>query len=264
MWYSEASACVGWAGSFPKRMTKTTGFIIPFMPCLQSTYRYLNKRASSKLQQPNRAVKTLMPFATTYLCESGFLALTSMKTKYRHRLCVEMIYDWDSLQYNPTLQSYVHPFQHTLLIDLWWVIHNFRWTNKVLYVIWLNKELNDWLLLCYYLCPRRALCHFPRAGLWQQLTLILMFNKYIVGVCVEGLQWWQKNNIWECADPGARGGTAGGWMFEGVRDYGKLGNHCDRELTTQGATMGRVKVITVTCVVCRGFGNWPGRSHWRV
>ena len=25
--------------------------IIPFMPCLQSTYRYLNKRASSKLQQ---------------------------------------------------------------------------------------------------------------------------------------------------------------------------------------------------------------------
>ena len=31
--------------------TKKTGFVIPFMPCLQSTYRYLNKRASSKLQQ---------------------------------------------------------------------------------------------------------------------------------------------------------------------------------------------------------------------
>jgi hypothetical protein len=37
----------------------------------------------------NRTVKTLLPFATTYLCESGFSALTSMKTKYRHRLCVE-------------------------------------------------------------------------------------------------------------------------------------------------------------------------------
>jgi hypothetical protein len=37
----------------------------------------------------NCAVKTLMPFATTYLCESGFSALTSMKTKHRHRLCVE-------------------------------------------------------------------------------------------------------------------------------------------------------------------------------
>ena len=37
----------------------------------------------------NRSVKTLTPFATTYLCESGFSALTSMKTKYRHRLCVK-------------------------------------------------------------------------------------------------------------------------------------------------------------------------------
>lgn len=36
-----------------------------------------------------RAVKTLMPFATTYLSESGFSALTNMKTKYRARLCVE-------------------------------------------------------------------------------------------------------------------------------------------------------------------------------
>ena len=37
----------------------------------------------------NRAGKTLMPFATTYLYESGFSAMASMKTKYRHRLCVE-------------------------------------------------------------------------------------------------------------------------------------------------------------------------------
>jgi hypothetical protein len=31
-----------------------------------------------------------------------------------------MIEDWDSLQYNPTLHSYVDPFKHTLLINLWW------------------------------------------------------------------------------------------------------------------------------------------------
>lgn len=37
----------------------------------------------------NRTVKTPMPFATMYLCESGLSALTSMKSKYRHRLCVE-------------------------------------------------------------------------------------------------------------------------------------------------------------------------------
>ncbi|KAL2097071.1 hypothetical protein ACEWY4_006278 [Coilia grayii] len=36
-----------------------------------------------------RAVKKLMPFATTYLCEKGFSCLTSLKTKYRHTLCVE-------------------------------------------------------------------------------------------------------------------------------------------------------------------------------
>lgn len=35
------------------------------------------------------AVKTLKPFVITYLCESGFSVLTSMTTKYRHRLCVE-------------------------------------------------------------------------------------------------------------------------------------------------------------------------------
>ena len=37
----------------------------------------------------NHALKTLMPFATMYLDESGFSAITSMKTKHRHRLCVE-------------------------------------------------------------------------------------------------------------------------------------------------------------------------------
>eukprot|EP00096_Caligus_rogercresseyi_P005480 TRINITY_DN2100_c0_g1_i1.p1 TRINITY_DN2100_c0_g1~~TRINITY_DN2100_c0_g1_i1.p1 ORF type:complete len:323 (+),score=-15.95 TRINITY_DN2100_c0_g1_i1:38-970(+) len=34
-------------------------------------------------------VKKLIPFATTYLCERAFSSLISLKTKYRHRLCVE-------------------------------------------------------------------------------------------------------------------------------------------------------------------------------
>nr|XP_014354333.1 PREDICTED: zinc finger BED domain-containing protein 5-like [Latimeria chalumnae] len=37
----------------------------------------------------DKAIKVLMPFTTTYLCESGFSALVSMKTKYRNKLDVE-------------------------------------------------------------------------------------------------------------------------------------------------------------------------------
>ena len=37
----------------------------------------------------NKVVNILLPFATTYLCETAFSALTNMKTKYRSRLVVE-------------------------------------------------------------------------------------------------------------------------------------------------------------------------------
>ncbi|MGH0155314.1 UNVERIFIED_CONTAM: hypothetical protein FKN15_031073 [Acipenser sinensis] len=37
----------------------------------------------------DRALKALILFSSTYLCESGFSALTAIKTKYRSRLSVE-------------------------------------------------------------------------------------------------------------------------------------------------------------------------------
>ena len=128
---------------------------------------------------------------------------------------------FDSLHYIPTLQSYVHPFKHTLLINLWWVVHHVWWTNKVLYVRRLNKEQNH-LLLYYYLCPGpiRALCHFPWTGLWQKLTFILMFNKCIIWCVCGRLTTMSKNYIWECTDPGARGGTQ--MEIECLKGYGTV------------------------------------------
>lgn len=37
----------------------------------------------------SRAVKILLPFSTTYLCECGFSALVQLKTKYRNKLNIE-------------------------------------------------------------------------------------------------------------------------------------------------------------------------------
>ncbi|CDQ84730.1 unnamed protein product [Oncorhynchus mykiss] len=52
-----------------------------------------------------------MPFATRYLCESGFPGLTSMKTKYRHRLCVENYLRLRLSPIQPNIAELCAPFQ---------------------------------------------------------------------------------------------------------------------------------------------------------
>lgn len=53
--------------------------LIDFWAARQSEYPELSRKA----------VNFLLPFATTYLCESGFSHLVMIKTKYRNRLDAE-------------------------------------------------------------------------------------------------------------------------------------------------------------------------------
>ena len=101
------------AGTFPKRMTQTTCYPFHALPPVhlpiseQESLIEIATSGSVKIEfnqkpQPDfwiglrsdypalaNHTETLIPFATMYHCESRFSALTSMKTKYRHRLCVE-------------------------------------------------------------------------------------------------------------------------------------------------------------------------------
>ena len=62
---------------------------------LKSTFRgqtlldFWMQRRSEYPALSGKAVRFLIPFATTYLCEKGFSSLASIKTKYRSRLDAE-------------------------------------------------------------------------------------------------------------------------------------------------------------------------------
>ena len=53
--------------------------LLKFRITVASEYQLLSRKA----------VEILLPFATTYLCEAGFSALTNLKNKYRSRLAPE-------------------------------------------------------------------------------------------------------------------------------------------------------------------------------
>ena len=137
----------------------------------------------------NGTVKTLMPFATTYLWESGFSALTSIKNEIQAQTVCGKGFKTDSLQSNPTLQSNVHPFKNNLLINLRWVSHNFRWTNKVIHVRWLNKEQNDLLLLLLFVpWSYKSFLSLPTSWVVTNSHSLCLIN-VLYSVCV-----WQAYN----------------------------------------------------------------------
>lgn len=60
---------------------------VKFSSMKLSTFWYSVRKEFPSLSK--KALKVLIPFATSYLCESGFSAVAVIKTKYRSRLCVE-------------------------------------------------------------------------------------------------------------------------------------------------------------------------------
>ena len=177
----------------------------------------------------NRAVKTLKPFATTYLCESGFSALTSMKTKPQ-TVCGKW-FKTETLQYNPTLQSYVPPFKHNL-INLWWVNHNLM--NKWGLICKVVKSKMTDLLFVPWSCKSSLTRPMSRVVTKSHLLNIRMS----VSCSVSGsLTTMAINTIWEYADPGDRGGTQLEieWL-KGYRTIKSLGTTALHSATMNAAT----------------------------
>lgn len=68
--------------------------------------------ASEYPELSNRAVRFLMPFPTTYLCETGFSALVALKTKYRNKLNVEPDLRLRLSSLKPDIKHLVSDMQH--------------------------------------------------------------------------------------------------------------------------------------------------------
>ncbi|XP_057184698.1 zinc finger BED domain-containing protein 5 [Triplophysa rosa] len=60
----------------------------------------------------DKALRFLMPFPTTYLCEAGFSALVALKTKYRNKLNVEPDLRLQLSSLQPDIQRLVNAKQH--------------------------------------------------------------------------------------------------------------------------------------------------------
>ena len=80
--YREALA----SKTLPAAMKKKLAIIIRIVNFIKSSA--VNFRLFSQLYKNvgSVAIRTLLSFSSTYLCESGFSALVSMKTKFRNKL----------------------------------------------------------------------------------------------------------------------------------------------------------------------------------
>ncbi|KAJ4932617.1 hypothetical protein JOQ06_011035 [Pogonophryne albipinna] len=70
------------------------------------------KAASEYPELSDKALMFLMSFPTTYLCESGFSSLVSLKTKYRNRLNIEPDLRLKLSSLEPDIQMLTYAKQH--------------------------------------------------------------------------------------------------------------------------------------------------------
>lgn len=58
-----------------------------------------------------KAMKMLVPFATTYLCETGFSSITVIKNKFRNRLSVISPLRFSLTNLKPTIEKLIEEEQ---------------------------------------------------------------------------------------------------------------------------------------------------------
>lgn len=113
------------------RLRFTSQTLSEFWPSVEGEYPLLGQRAMG----------ILLPFATSYLCETGFSAVAAIKTKYRSQLNIEQEL---RLQYHASnLASKSCALKNVLIIA---INHNF------LILIKMKEKISSYCFVGYILC----------------------------------------------------------------------------------------------------------------
>jgi len=77
----------------------------------------LNSIKDEYFEVSNKALRILIPFATSYLCEAGFSAVAVLKSKYRSKLNVEKEMCVAVTTLIPNFEKFINENKHIVRIN---------------------------------------------------------------------------------------------------------------------------------------------------